>query len=161
MQRVVVLRGTPASGKSTIAKSMRDLPNRIAWLKVDNFKDFFADDASNALEYVNGSAVATLKYLLSKRFSVVIDGIFQDTSAIDQIIEASEKQNIPVKVFELEVDLDELKSRDRSRPGVLGDETIERIYNNLQNNPYLNSIKLNTQEHSLEECIEIINNSWT
>ena len=47
------------------------------WLKVDNFNDFFAEDSTVvALKYVNGSAIATLSYLLDNNFSVVIDGVF-------------------------------------------------------------------------------------
>lgn len=49
---------------------MRNFERKIVWLKVDNFKDFFADDASIALDYVNGTAIATLEYLLNQEFSV-------------------------------------------------------------------------------------------
>ena len=66
MQRLIILRGPPSSGKSTIAKKLRDFEHKIAWLKVDNFKDFFAEDTSSALQYVNESAIATLKYLFDQ-----------------------------------------------------------------------------------------------
>jgi predicted ABC-type ATPase len=87
MQKVIILRGVTASGKSTIAKSYRDFEKRIAWLKVDNFKDFFAADSTPALEYVNGSSVATLQYLLEQGFSVVMEGVFQKTDAIVKAVE--------------------------------------------------------------------------
>lgn len=166
-QKVIILRGAPASGKTTIAKSYRDFDKKIAWLKVDNFKDFFAEDASEALDYVNGSAIATLKYLLENGFSIVIDGIFQDTTAIDDAISICHELNIPVKVFELKVSLNTLKERDSIREGVreglkkpLGDETVEKIYNTLSASPYQGAVVLNTEENNIKECKEIINNSF-
>jgi predicted kinase len=162
-QRVIVLRGTPASGKTTIARSYRNFDEKVAWLKVDNFKDFFAEDSSIALEYVNGSAIATLTYLLESGFSVVMDGVFQDTDAIQKAVEVCNKLQIVVKVFELEVSLETLKKRDLERDGVpqglrepLGDEKIEQIYTKLKNNPYSEAITLNTEENNLEKCKEII-----
>lgn len=166
-QRVIVLRGAPASGKTTIAKSYRCFDKKVAWLKVDNFKDFFAGDSSLALDYVNGSAIVTLKYLLEQGFVVVVDGVFQDTTAIDKMVSLSNKINIPIKVFELETSIEMLNKRDLEREGVpeglrkpLGSETIEKLYNNLKNNPYPDAIKLNTEENSLDECKKIIDGSF-
>jgi predicted kinase len=163
MQKVIILRGVPSSGKSTIAKSYRNYEEKIAWLKVDNFKDFFAEDASAALSFVNGAAVATFEYLLSEGLSVVIDGVFQDTKAIDKAIEIAKKHNVPCKVFELEVSLETLIKRDTIREGVpeglrkpLGEETITKIYEVYKNNPYSSAIKLNTENNHLEECKKII-----
>ncbi len=48
-QYLVILRGAPGSGKTTLAKSFRNFEEKVAWLKVDNFKDFFAEDATSAL----------------------------------------------------------------------------------------------------------------
>jgi len=42
-QVLIVLRGAPASGKSTISKRLRDSDNKIVWLKTDNLKSFFPD----------------------------------------------------------------------------------------------------------------------
>jgi predicted kinase len=167
MQRVIILRGAPSSGKSTIAKSYRNFDEKIAWLKVDNFKDFFADDASPALSYVNGSALATLEYLLQQGFSVVMDGIFQDPSAINTAVTIATINNIPVRVFQLEVSLEKLLERDKTREGVkegarkqMPDEVITRIYTALKENPYKDAILLNTEENNLEECKKIIDDNY-
>lgn len=42
-QVLIVLRGAPDSGKSTISKRLRDSDNKIVWLKTNNFKPFFSD----------------------------------------------------------------------------------------------------------------------
>lgn len=162
-QRVIILRGAPASGKTTIAKSYRDFNKKIAWLKVDNFKDFFAEDSSIALNYVNGSAIATLEYLLREDFSVVMDGVFQDTSPIATAVELCNKHNIPCKVFELIVPLEVLQQRDKIRDGVpqglrkpLGDEKIRGIFEKLKQTPYQSAVAIDTEKHSLDESKAII-----
>ena len=166
-QKVIILRGVPASGKTTIAKQYRNFDKKFAWIKVDNFKDFFAEDASQALEYINGSAIATLKYLLEQGFSIIIDGVFQDTTAIDQAFTLCKEMNIPIKIFELDVSLETLKKRDSQREGVpeglrkpLGDQAIETIYSKLKASPYPNAIKVNTEENNLEECRKIIDKNF-
>jgi predicted kinase len=167
MQKVIIIRGAPASGKSTIAKSYRNFDEKIVWLKVDNFKDFFAEDSSIALKYVNGSAVATLQYLLKKGFSVVMEGIFQDTTAINEARNMAKEINVPAKMFELVVPLEVLQQRDLEREGVpegkrpaLGNETIEKIYNVINDNPFPDAIKINTVENNLDQCKQIIDSSF-
>lgn len=166
-QRVIILRGPTGSGKTTIAQSYRNFEQKIVWLKVDNFKDFFADDASPALEYVNGATIATLEYLLKQGFSVVIDGIFQSTSVIDKAVEISQRYNVSIKIFELELSLEELENRDQNRAGVkeglrkpMDSETLERIYNTLKNNPYPLAIILDVENNSVEECKKIIDQNF-
>jgi predicted kinase len=165
MQKLIILRGAPASGKSTLAKSFRCFENKYVWLKVDNFKPFFGSD--EALPYVNGAAIATLIYILEQKFSVVMEGVFQDAKAIDEARIIADTLSIPVKVFELDVSLDALKKRDLVREGVpegmrpaLGDEVIEKIYNNLKNNPYPTAIRLNTKVNTIEACKKIIEDSF-
>lgn len=41
MQKLIILRGCMASGKSTIAQKYRSFDNKMAWIKVDRFKDLF------------------------------------------------------------------------------------------------------------------------
>src|SRR4030042_6185925 len=85
-QCLVILRGAPASGKSTIAKKLRDFQKKIVWLKVDNFKDFFSEEDTLGLKYANESAVVILDYLLGQGFSVIVAGIFQNTDYIAKAI---------------------------------------------------------------------------
>ena len=163
MQKLIILRGAPSSGKSTIAKSLRNIKEKIAWLKVDNFKVFFADDASCALNYVHKSSIATLEYLLSQGFSVIMEGIFQDPKYITLATQAAKRRNIPFKVFELECSLETLQKRDKSRIGIkegcrkpLGSKVITHLYNVIIENPWNKVVKLNTESMTLEECINIL-----
>lgn len=160
---LVILRGAPASGKTVISKRLRNFEKKVAWLKVDNFKDFFSEDSSVALEYVNGSAIATLKYLFSRGFSVVVDGVFQETTAIDDAIQLAQELNIKTAIYEIKCSLEVLKKRDQEREGIkeglrkpLGDEVITKIYAKLKSSPYPNSLQLDTENLTIEDCVSKI-----
>lgn len=163
-QFVVVLRGCMASGKTTIARRMRNFDQKIVWLKVDNFKDFFSPDSDPAtLLYVHGAATVTLGYLLDNRFSVVMEGVFQNPNYISDAVKNEEKHRVQSRVFELQVPLEVLKERDRTREGIkegcrerMDDKEIERMFSVIENNPYPDAIKLDTESLSVEECIEEI-----
>jgi predicted kinase len=164
-QFLVVLRGAPASGKTTIAKKLRNFDKKIIWLKVDNFKDFFGEDTDQQLLYAYKTSLPVLKYLFENGFNVVIDGIFRDVhlDILDQAVDEAKKRQISTKVFQLDCPLQTLLERDKKRVeetnGIrkpLGDANITHIYENLKNNPIFNAQIIDTQSNSLEECIVII-----
>lgn len=162
-QFLIIFRGAPASGKTTIAKELRNFDEKVAWLKVDNFKEFLAEDSSVALDYVNGSAIATLVYLFNQGFSVVMDGVFQETNAIDQALSLAGEKNIKTIVYQIKCSLSVLQERDRTRTGVkegcrklLGDGVIAEIYQKQETNPYPNAKILDTEHLSFQECVEEI-----
>jgi chloramphenicol 3-O-phosphotransferase len=162
-QCLVIIRGAPASGKSTIAKKLRDFQKKIVWLKVDNFKDFFSEDGTLGLEYANESAIVILDYLLGQGFSVIMEGIFQNTEYIAQAIKVAENRAIPYKVYQIKCSLSVLQKRDKERPGIkegcrkpLGDEVIEKLYRIITDNPNPNAIILDTENLSPDECADTI-----
>lgn len=161
-QKLLILRGAPASGKSSIARSLRDFEKKIAWIKVDNFKPFFADDASDALEYVNGAANAVTEYLLSQGFSVIMEGVFQNPSAIEDALEIAKQKNISAQAFELHCSLETLLERDKNRKEVksghrrIMDESIMKtIYKTISNNPCKSAEIFYTENITLKESVDI------
>lgn len=160
-QFLAIIRGAPASGKTTIAKQMRSFQNNIVWLKVDNFKDFFSEEANlNEQKYVDECALASLEYLLDKGFSVVMKKIFFDPFIIPLAVKTAQKRNIKTKVFQIKCPLKVLQERDRNRPGIkegcrkpLGDEIIEKIYKQLEQTYYPGAIELDTNKLSVDMCI--------
>ena len=166
-QKLIILRGTSCSGKTTIAEKLRDYDSKIAWLSIDNVKRIFSNYLDSALDDVNQSAVITLQDLLDRGFSVVVDGIFKKTEHIQDIIAAGESKKIPVIIYQLDCSLETLKLRDKTREGVkkgwfppLGDELIERLYKKVIDNPVEGVLRLDTEQKSQEECIEIIKNNF-
>ena len=134
-------------------------------VKIDNFKEFFAEDSSVALNYVNGSAIATLEYLFKQGFSVVMDGVFQETNAIDDALSLAKERNINAIVYQIKCSLSVLRERDQTRPGVkegcrkpLGDDVLETIYQKLETTIYPNARDLDTEHLSPEECVKKIVN---
>ncbi len=89
--------------------------------------------------------------------------VYFDPHIISFAVEAAKKRNITVKVFQIKCPLHILQARDKNRPGVkegcrkpLGDETIEKLYNQLENTFYPEAIALDTEKNSTEECVRII-----
>lgn len=163
-QFLLIIRGAPASGKTTISQNLRDYQKKIVWLKVDNFKPFFAENASLAEQAdVDKTALAVLKDLLDRGFSVIMEKIFYDPFIIPFAIKEAEKRNVTFLIFQTKCSLAELQKRDLNRPGIaegcrkpLGNKAIERIYNQLEKTYYPGAIKLDTEKLSEPECIELI-----
>ena len=163
-QFLIILRGAPASGKTTIAKKLRDFNKKIVWLKVDNFKDFFSENPSfEEQKYVDECALASLKYLLDNNFSVIIEKIFYDPFIIPKAVAVAREKGISVKVFQISTSLKTLQERDRNRPGVkegcrkpLGDQVIKNLFNHLKETYYPGAIDLDTEKLSIDECVDLI-----
>lgn len=168
MQRLIILRGAMASGKSTIAKKYRSFLNKTVWLKVDNFKDFFSPDSSPAtLHFVNHAALVTLDYLLQGGFSIAMEGVFQNSYYIELAVKIAEKHNVACRVFQIKVPLEILKQRDKVREGIkegcrkqLDEHEIERVYQVLEKNPYKDAIILDTTNLSIDACMQFIDNQF-
>lgn len=166
-QTLVVLRGAPASGKTTIGENLRDFDKKIVWFKTDNIKPFFSESEDRTLDAVMETALATLKHLLDEGYSVIYDGIFKNLIYPQKAIDLAKSKNIPTVVYQLTCPLKTLQERDRTRKGVkegcrkpLGDEVIENLFNEVEHNPIEGAIKLNTEEKSLDECLEIIRKNF-
>lgn len=166
-QKLVIVRGAACSGKTTVCKKTRDFDNKIAWVSIDKVKNIFSDYEDRAMDEVNNTAVAILEYLLDKNYSVVIDGIFKNLKHYDDVVQMGKNKKIPVVAYQLECSLEILKERDRNRKGVpeglrraMGDVAIESLYNKVKDNPIPDAIKLNTEEKSIEECVQIIRSNF-
>lgn len=166
-QKLVILRGAPASGKTKLGESLRDFDKKIAWLSIDKVKPIFSDYRDESLDVVNGAAMQMLSYLLAEGFSVVLDGIFKIPEHIQKAIEIGKAQNVPTIIYQLKCSLEVLKERDLNKEGVkegwrdpLGDKVIESLFKKVEANPIEGAIELDTENKSLEECLEIIRRNF-
>lgn len=164
-QKLVILRGAPASGKTTLGEKLRSKELKVVWLKIDNLKPFFSEDWGESLDEVNRIALAIIDRLLSDGFSVVFDGIFKNPLHALQAIKLAKSKNVPVIVYQLNCSLETLQKRETERyiknhRPHLGIDVIERLYLKVLNNPIEGSIELDTENISLDECLKIIKKNF-
>lgn len=166
-QRLIIIRGAPASGKTTLCERLRDFDKKIVWLSVDKLKPIFSEYKDETLDETNETALVILNSLLERDYSVVMDGIFKKPEHARKAIEVGRNRNIPVVVYQLESSLKTLQVRDKTRKGIkegcretLGDEVIESLFNKVENNPVEGAIKLNTENQTMEECLVFIRKNF-
>lgn len=166
-QKLVILRGANASGKTTICKNIRDIDKNIVWLSVDGIKPIFSEYKNETLEQANKASLIVLDYLLDQGYSVIYDGIFKIPEHLRQAEEIAKKKDIPFVVYQLNSSLKTLQEREKVRDGVrhglwkpLGDELVARLYQKVQDNPIEEAIPLDTENQSLDECLEIIRKNF-
>lgn len=166
-QKLIIVRGAPASGKTTIGERLRDFDKKIVWFKTDNIKLFFSNFEDRTLDEVMETCLVILDNLLKRGYSVVYEGIFKRPEYISRAVEIANSNNIPHAIYQLECSLKTLQERDKNRPGVpeglrpaLGDELIESLYNTIKENPIPGAIPLNTEEKTLEECVELMGKNF-
>lgn len=166
-QRLVILRGPMGSGKTTIANHLKNFDAKIACLHVDQFKNIFDHFEKEARVISQGAMLASLKFLLDEGYSVVIEGVLQNVKVVQEAIGIAAINNVPSNVFELTASLDTLVFRDKNRAEVnqgwrepLGADVIKQIRNKLENSQIPNSIKIDTQNKSVEEIIKIIDSEF-
>lgn len=167
-QKVIIIRWAPTSGKSTIGEKLRNFDKKIVWLKTDNFKFFFSEPGeTRILDEVMETCLKTLENLLDRGYSVVYEGIFKNPDYANKALELANSKNIPSKSYQLVCSLNSLKERDRSRKGVkegcrepMPEEIIESLHKKVSENPINNAISLNTEEKSIDECVELIRKNF-
>ncbi len=166
-QKLVILRGAPASGKTTICKNVRNIDKNIVWLSVDGIKPIFSEYKNETLEHANKASLVMLNYLLTEGYSVIYDGIFKIPEHLRQAEEVAKKKTVQVIVYQLESSLKVLQEREKVRDGVkhglwkpLGDDLIAGLYQKIQENPIEEAIRLDTEKLSLDECLEVVRKNF-
>lgn len=164
-QALIILRGAPGSGKTTLGEKLRSKENKIVWLKIDNLKPFFSEDWGDSLNEVNTLALAIIKQLLTDGFSVVFDGIFKNPQHAIAALNLAKSKNVPCVIYQLECTLETLQKREDERSVKMqrehfGKDMIERLYWKVKNKPIKGAIPLNTQTQSIDECLAIIRRNF-
>lgn len=165
-QALVILRGAPASGKTTLGEKLRSKEGKVVWLKIDNLKPFFSEDWGDSLNEVNSIALAIIERLLSDGFSVVFDGIFKNPEHARAAIKVAQDKNVPVIVYQLTCSLETLQKREDERSEKFnrdhfGKDVIERLYYKVLENPIEGAVTLDTEKTPVEECLKIIQKNFS
>lgn len=133
MQKVYVLRGLQASGKSTFSKNLlKSEPNTWKRINRDLLREMLDDSVWSAKN--EKIVVKTRDHLiveaLRKGYNVIVDDTNLTKTNFDDICKVVEGTNLDVQVVEKNfvVDLEEAIKRDAARPKPVGEEVIRATY---------------------------------
>lgn len=131
MKKVIILKGLPASGKSTWAKKQIE-ENKGVYKRVNK------DELRAMLDNSNWSK-ENEKFVLSLRNEIILEALEHGKSVIvdDTNLAPKHEENIrqvvkglaEVEVKFFEIDLDEAIARDLKRPVSVGEKVIKQMYN--------------------------------
>jgi predicted kinase len=137
MKKVLILRGLPASGKSTFArKLLAENPNAWKRLNKDELRAMLDDSAHTPAneQFVNRIRDILLMEALKARKNVVIDDTNLTEKPIEQITQVAKKYTehsgiqVHIEIKEITASLEECLERDALREKKVGSEVIMQMY---------------------------------
>jgi predicted kinase len=143
MNKIIICRGIPASGKSTWAKQwvLEDPEHRIR-INQDDIRNmlgkYWVSSRENLVSYINNAIITKA---VSLNYDIVIDNINLNPKNIlyieDIILLCNMKYIIEYKDF-FDVPLSVCIERDKKRTNPIGEEVIRSFYNRYKNKYNLN-----------------------
>ena len=157
---VIIIRGPPASGKSTTGKRLRNkLDQKTAHIQVDFLKRMISKEITKeSRDMSHESAQILTDVFLKKGWNVVIEELFIYNEYIGGVVKIAEGLGCKVFIFELTAPLEVLIQRDASKNyGVIGGiKWLRKLYKLISENPEPRAIKIDTSKNSIDETVNII-----
>jgi len=160
MLNLIIFRGPGGSGKSTVAKLLRDkLENKTAILCPDYFYWNVCGKDENS-ELVYEALYRLVDLYLSKNYSVILEGVLSSNinllPRIKKIISLGNKYSAKTTQFYFDVSLKISIQRDSKRKIKMGKESAEEIYNKSINSKLPNEIIINTENKKPVEVLNLV-----
>lgn len=155
---LIILRGAPASGKTTVGNILKEeLPNTVS-IPVDQIIQMIAKEGKWAEFWATGQEAARnlTKHFLGKGFNVVVEELLFEISYIDKIIKIGKKFNAQMFVFELTAPLEVLIKRKEKGGSKMKSDLVQRLKEMVSTSPCEGAIRIDTTKKSPEECAEFI-----
>lgn len=143
MNKIIICRGIPASGKSTWAKQwvLEDPEHRVR-INQDDIRNmlgkYWVPSRENLVSYINNAIITKA---VSLNYDIIIDNINLNPKNIlyieDIILLCNKKYIIEYKDF-FDVPLSVCIERDKKRTNPIGEEVIKSFYNRYKNKYNLN-----------------------
>lgn len=128
--KVIVLKGLPASGKSTWAKEF--VENNPGWLRLnkDDLRQMLHNNkwSKGNEKQVLMARDATIKAALTMEYNVVVDDTNFAPQHLKTIKKIAEEFDADVEVKYFDVSLEECLARNQNRPNKVPDNVIEDMY---------------------------------
>jgi tRNA uridine 5-carbamoylmethylation protein Kti12 len=131
MNKLIILQGIPASGKSTIAKQWQaEEPTKRVIICKDSFRlgrgQYWIPEQEGYIKKLEEFALETA---IQEGFDIILDGTNFNQKYIDNILSLV---NLPVEFWLVHADKDECIKRDMNiedRDHFVGEQVIEMFYN--------------------------------
>ena len=134
MNELLILRGIPASGKSTFAKKF--IEKNKYWLIIsrDSIRDMFGHYWLPEREnLVKECEFSMINLCLNNKWNVVVDDTNLNSKTFQELQDLANECNARVIVKDFEISLEEALERNRNRDKVLPDEVIKGFYERYKN----------------------------
>ncbi len=139
MQKLIILRGLPGSGKTTWCKEY--IKENLDTFRVsrDDIRSMltpvFKHGAANQELLVSDIENQTIKGILESGYSCIVDATnFRGIGRFSDLVSQIEDPNIKIEIKEFDTDIKTCIQRDQQRENPVGKEVIERMYNKYMKN---------------------------
>ena len=169
--RLIILRGSPAVGKSTIASKVASLNSakKKTYIAIDNFQLYDLRPMSKDREKlaIRNAALLTKNFLF-ERFDVIIDYVFDDIEDQKQFINfilgdtLVKLDTIFVQQFYLDAPIEKIIKRNQSRSGKRGEymnvPLLRKLYARTSETKGMidHEVILDTTKYSAKQCAKYI-----
>ena len=169
--RLIIIRGAPAVGKSTIAKKVAALNSakKKTYLAVDNFQTYDLRTMSKDREKlaIRNAALLTKNFLL-EGFDTVVDYVFDDIDDLKKFMEfifsdtLGKIDTVYVQEFYLDAPIEQIVKRNQSRSGKRGEymnvALLKKLYAQTSATKGLlaHEAVIDTSRYSAKQCARYI-----
>ena len=161
-QKMFIIRGNSGSGKTAVAKRLREeFEGKVALISQDTLRrEILMEKDHLGNKDVIGLIEQTAVYCLNHGYTVIIEGILATQKYLEVLLKIIEAANCPVRVFYLEVSLEESIKRHATKPvaSEFGEDKLREWYKPKHYLGVPGEIIVK-EDSSLEETVELIKNS--
>ncbi len=163
---VIIIRGAPSTGKTTVACEIRKRLANSVILNIDGLIHMNMPKQLTGMEKIKiWNKIRPLGYelthvlvsgLLKKKTNLIIEEIFLELAGMKKIIKLAKRHRAKVFVFELIAPIKTLLKREGKRAFVQPDKPVKEAVDFLAQNPYSKAIKIDTSKQTPEEIASLI-----
>lgn len=137
-QKLIIIRGNSASGKSAVAEKLREtLGGKVAVVGLDTLRRTVLREP-DMLENTDiiGLIEQTVTYCLGNGYTVIIEGILSKPKYRDLLMKLMDTTDCPSAVFYIDVSIEETITRHKTKP-IANEVTDEQLRSWFQPKNYL------------------------
>ena len=154
--KIILLRGGPNSGKTTIGRLVRDYLKRAVSIPVNTFHRFINRSSRTNKGLAFKGVINLSEFFLGLGYSVIIEDVFIFKKSIDLFFDLGRKINVPVYLFELGVSSETALNRNRKWGPPLIEARTRKLFELIKQNYDSRAIKINAEDFSVSECADKI-----